>query len=62
MLIILCLSINQADGEEAELQSLEVVVLATPLSYPPGSKFPVPGKARRYNGITHGKLGGSRAA
>ena len=52
----------QADGEVAELQSLEVSVIATLLSLPPGTFFPVPGQTRRYNGITHGKAGGSRDA
>ena len=46
----------------AELKSLEVSVLAIPLTYPPGAKFPVPGQPLRRNGITHGKPGGSRQA
>ena len=50
----------QSNGEVAELESLEVAVIATPLSFPPGSIFPVPGQARRHNGITYGRPGGSR--
>ena len=42
------------------MKSFEVSVIVTPLSYPPGAKFPVPGQSRRCNGITFGKLGGSR--
>ena len=49
----------QLSGEPAELKSLGVSVLATPLSYPPGAKFPVPGPPRLCNGITVGKPGGS---
>ncbi|KAF8148054.1 tyrosinase [Crassisporium funariophilum] len=54
--------VQKADGSPAELESLEVAVFATPLSYPPGSMFPVPGQARRHNRITHGRSGGSRHA
>ena len=53
-------SVFQTNGEVAELESLEVAVIATPLSFPPGSIFPVPGQARRHNGITYGRPGGSR--
>ena len=35
-------------------------VFATPLSYPPGATFAVPGQRERLNGITHGRAGGSR--
>lgn len=52
----------QTSGEVAELQSLEVAVIATPLTYPPGAVFPVPGQGHRYNQITHGRNGGSRHA
>ena len=52
----------QSNGTPAELESLEVAVIATPLSYPPGAMFPVPGQARRHNQITHGQPGGSRQA
>ena len=57
-----CSLLFQADGEVAELQTLEVSVFGNPLSLPPGTFFPVPEKARRFNGITHGKAGGSRQA
>ena len=50
----------QSNGDVAQLESLEVVVIATPLSYPPGAMFPVPGQARRHNHITYGQPGGSR--
>ena len=49
----------QSNGEPVELKSLEVSVLAVPLSYPPGAKFPVPGEPRLCNGITQGRPGGS---
>ncbi|PPQ85895.1 hypothetical protein CVT25_015834 [Psilocybe cyanescens] len=52
----------RVDGEVAELQSLEVFVVGTPLSYPPGAMFPVPGTPHRYGGITYGRPGGSRRA
>ncbi|KAF8964476.1 common central domain of tyrosinase-domain-containing protein [Flammula alnicola] len=51
-----------ADGSVAQLESLEVSVYGTPLSYPPGAMFPVPGQRHRYNHITHGRTGGSRHA
>ena len=57
-----CSLLSQMNGEAAELQSLEVVVIATPLSYPPGAIFPVPGQAHRHHRITHGRNGGSRHA
>ena len=47
-------------SRRTELQSLEVTVIATPLSYPPSSIFPVPGQGNRNNRITHGRNGGSR--
>lgn len=52
--------VQKRDGEPAELPSLEVTVIGTPLSIPPGSEFPVPGEGRRYPGITYGRPGGSR--
>ncbi|KDR79498.1 hypothetical protein GALMADRAFT_208846 [Galerina marginata CBS 339.88] len=54
--------VQKVDGEPATLSSLEVSVIATPLSYPPGSMFPVPGSPRRHGHITHGRTGGSRNA
>jgi len=48
------------DGTAAELQSLEVTVIATPVSFPPGAMFPVAGEPHRYNRITYGQPGGSR--
>jgi len=50
------------DGTAAELLSLEVVVIMTPLTLPPGSKFPVAGEPQCYYGITYGRPGGSRHA
>ncbi|PPQ93585.1 hypothetical protein CVT25_005465 [Psilocybe cyanescens] len=52
--------VQKTDTTPAELQSLEIVVFATPLTYPPGSMFPVPGERRRYSSITFGKKGGCR--
>ncbi|KAJ6502787.1 tyrosinase [Mycena vitilis] len=46
----------------ANVPSLEVVVLSTPVTRPPGSLFPVPGESHHHHGITHGRRGGSRAA
>jgi len=54
--------VQKVDGEPADLRSLEVSVIATPLSYPPGAMFPVPGTPRRHGHITHGRTGGSRHA
>ena len=46
-------------SRRTELPSLEVTVkvtvIATPLSYPSGSMFPVPGQGNRHNRITHGR-------
>ena len=56
------LMIIQSNREEAALESLEVVVFAIPMSFPPGSIFPVPGQAIHYNRITYGRAGGSRQA
>ena len=50
----------QDNGDPGTLTSLEVCVYVTPLSYPPGSMFPVPGERRRCNDITYGKEGGCR--
>ncbi|KAF9023673.1 hypothetical protein BDZ89DRAFT_955396, partial [Hymenopellis radicata] len=54
--------VRKTDGTPAELKSLEVYVLCTPLSYPPGDIFPVAGETCRYNSITYGRPGGSRHA
>ncbi|TFK38415.1 tyrosinase [Crucibulum laeve] len=54
--------VQKTDGEVAELESLEVSVVATPLSLPPGAIFPVPGAPQKHNGITHGQPGGCRHA
>jgi tyrosinase len=50
------------DGTVAELPSLEVVVLSTPVTLHPGAKYPVVGEPVHYHGITHGRTGGSRHA
>lgn len=50
------------DSSPVEIPSLEVTIFATPLSYPHGSLFPIGGKARRHNTITHGRTGGSHDA
>ncbi|KAF9473594.1 tyrosinase [Pholiota conissans] len=52
----------KADGSVGQLESLEVSVYGTPMSFPPGSIFPVPGNRRHFHGITHGRAGGSRHA
>jgi tyrosinase len=54
--------VQKVDGSVAELESLEVDVIATRLTYPPGSMFPVPGPSQHHHGITHGRRGGSRHA
>jgi len=51
---------QKADGTVAELMSLEVVVLATPVTMPPGAKYPVYGKPQEYPSVTSGRPGGSR--
>ncbi|KAF8645988.1 hypothetical protein AX16_007415 [Volvariella volvacea WC 439] len=47
-------------GGVVELQSLEVVIRSTPLTFPPGGSFPVPGRPTYYYEITYGRRGGSR--
>nr|AAX44240.1 tyrosinase [Trametes sanguinea]AAX46018.1 tyrosinase [Trametes sanguinea] len=42
-----------------DVPSLEVVVLSTPLTLPPGEPFPVPGTPVNHHDITHGRPGGS---
>ena len=54
-----CSLLFQADGEVAELQTLEVSVFGTPLSLPQGTFFPVPEQACHFNRIMHSKAGGS---
>ncbi|KAF8805055.1 tyrosinase [Phlegmacium glaucopus] len=54
--------VQKSNGDVVQLESLEVTVIATALSYPPGSIFPVPGHAHRHNQITYGRTGGSRHA
>ncbi|TFK38852.1 tyrosinase [Crucibulum laeve] len=54
--------VQKVDGTVANLESLEVSIIATPLSLPPGAMFPVPGEPRHHNGITYGKPGGCRHA
>jgi hypothetical protein len=54
--------IQKVNGTVVELPSLEVVVLATPVSLPPGARFPVRGEPQLYPNITHGRPGGSRNA
>ena len=50
----------QMKGVEAHLQSLEVVVLATPTLRVPGETFPSFGEPHFYHDVTHGRPGGSR--
>lgn len=52
--------VQKSDGTPAELESLEVTVVATPLSLPAGSDFPVPGETTHHHDITRGRRGGSR--
>jgi len=52
--------VQKVDGTVAELPSLEVVVIATPVSLPPGARFPVYGEPQPYPSITYGRPGGSR--
>ncbi|KAF9005143.1 tyrosinase [Cyathus striatus] len=54
--------VQKLDGEPAELLSLEVGVIGTPLTLPPGAIIPVPGRPHHYNGITFGRPGGCRHA
>ncbi|KAI0667738.1 tyrosinase [Trametes maxima] len=53
-----------ADGAVVDLEnvpSLEVAVLATPLTLVPGELFPVPGEVVYHHDVTRGRRGGSRA-
>ncbi|TFY66267.1 hypothetical protein EVG20_g4820 [Dentipellis fragilis] len=55
--------VNGIDGTPVPLEdvpSLEVVVIATPLSLDPGEIFPVPGDKIHHHDITRGRQGGSR--
>jgi len=52
--------VQKVDDTVVELPSLEVIVLATPVSLPPGARFPVYGEAQPYPGITYGRPGGAR--
>ncbi|EFI28136.1 tyrosinase [Coprinopsis cinerea okayama7 len=52
--------IQKADGTPVDLEDLEVTVVATPMTLPPGAELPVPGERRKCPGITHGQKGGSR--
>jgi tyrosinase len=52
--------VQKANGEAANLSSLEVSVYETPISYPPGATLPVYGKRTHHTEITHGREGGSR--
>ncbi|PPQ98988.1 hypothetical protein CVT26_014415 [Gymnopilus dilepis] len=52
----------KVDGQPIDLRSLEVSVYTTPLSYPSGAMFPVPGQRRHCRGVTHGRPGGCRRA
>ncbi|KAF9005142.1 hypothetical protein BDQ17DRAFT_1325298 [Cyathus striatus] len=54
--------VQKLDREPAELSSLEVSVIGTPLTLPPGATTPVAGKSHHYNGITSGRCGGCRNA
>ncbi|KAF9477267.1 tyrosinase [Pholiota conissans] len=54
--------VQKIDGTAATPESLEVVVLAIPLSYPEGALFPISGKPRQYDSCTRGRPGGSRQA
>ncbi|KIK59858.1 hypothetical protein GYMLUDRAFT_44328 [Collybiopsis luxurians FD-317 M1] len=44
------------------LPSLEVTVVSTRLTLPPGGMFPVPDETHHHHRITHGRPGGSRQA
>ncbi|KAF8529966.1 hypothetical protein JB92DRAFT_3081218 [Gautieria morchelliformis] len=57
----LCWRVLKADGTAAELPSLEVVIMATPLTLPVGAILPVAGEPVHHHGVTRGKSGGSRA-
>ncbi|KAI8994151.1 tyrosinase [Trametes punicea] len=57
--------VMKVDGTAVALEnvpSLEVVVLATSLSLPPGEHFPVPGDTVHHHDITRGRPGGSRSS
>ncbi|KAI0647845.1 photo-regulated tyrosinase [Trametes meyenii] len=57
--------VRKADGTVVDLEnvpSLEVTVLATPLTLAPGEPFPVAGETVYHHDITRGRRGGSRGA
>ncbi|KAF8202684.1 tyrosinase [Mycena galopus ATCC 62051] len=57
--------IQKAGGHPVDLSnvpSLEVAVFATPMTFPPGSDFPVPGERHHHHEITGGRPGGYRGA
>jgi len=54
--------VQKTDGTVVELSTMEVMVLATPVTLPPGARFPVYGEPRPYPSITRGRPGGSGSA
>ena len=54
------LQVNGVPVPLENVPSLEVVVVATHLSLPPGEVFPVPGETVHHHDITRGRQGGSR--
>ncbi len=56
------LQADRTGVEPSRLPSLEVTVVATPLTHAPGSLFPIPGDPKYHHHITHGRPGGARHA
>ncbi|PPQ96208.1 hypothetical protein CVT26_005613 [Gymnopilus dilepis] len=51
--------VQKGNGSPIEPESLNVIVFATPLSYPPDSICPVSGQRTYYKDITYGRKAGS---
>ncbi|KAI0297677.1 hypothetical protein BC826DRAFT_149310 [Russula brevipes] len=53
---------DRAAVDFERLPSLEVIVISTPLTYEPGTVFPIPGEQVYHRDITHGRPGGAHHA
>jgi len=55
-------SVDRSAVSLDQLPSLEVTVASTPMTKPPGSIFPVPGRPQYHHHTTHGRQGGAHHA
>ena len=56
----LVLQADRSAVEPERLPSLEVIVVSTALTQPPGSIFPIAGEPQYHYDITYGRPGGAR--